>query len=138
MPFYESVFITRQDLSNPQVEALADQLAGVITAPGGKITKRENWGLRNLTYRIKKNRKGTYIMFNIDAAADVVKEYERQMRLNEDIIRYLTVKVEELDSKPSAILAGDREPRGGRGRRADSGEDIDFEIPSLVDGDEEE
>lgn len=142
MPFYESVFIARQDISAQQVETLADQLAEIITAPGGKITKRENWGLRNLAYRIKKNRKGHYVLFNIEASSDVVKEYERQMRINEDVIRYLTTRVEELDDKPSVILTEGKDTRGPK--RKDSrfdgigyGEEDD-DLPSFIVDDEEE
>lgn len=105
MPYYESVFIARQDLSEQKLEALTNELSGIITKTGGKITKKENWGLRNLAYKIKKNRKGHYVLFNLDAPADTIKEYERQMRINEDILRYLTIKIEQLDNSPSIILS---------------------------------
>ena len=105
MPYYESVFIARQDITAQQAEALSTQLVDLITKNGGKVTKKENWGLRNLSYRIKKNRKGHYALLNIDAPADAVKEYERQMRINEDILRYLTVRVDKLDNSPSVILS---------------------------------
>lgn len=119
MPFYESIFIARQDISAQQVEALAEQLSAVINEQGGKVEKQEHWGLRNLAFRIKKNRKGHYVRLNIDAPAKAVQEIERQMRLNEDIIRQLTVRVEELDDEQAALLQsrGSRDDRGGRGGR---------------------
>jgi len=117
MPFYESVFIARQDISAQAVEELADQLAGVITEAGGKITKRENWGLRSLAYRMNKNRKGHYVLFNMDTPIPGIHEMERQMRLNEDVLRFLTIRLKELDDTPSAILTNkgrDDRPRGPR------------------------
>ncbi len=105
MSFYEHVFIARQDLAPAQVEELTNKYAGVIESMGGKVTKREDWGLRNLAYRIKKNRKGYYVLMNIDAPAEAVKEMERLIRIDEDIIRHLTVKVEELEEGPSVMLA---------------------------------
>ncbi|MFN3077322.1 MAG: 30S ribosomal protein S6 [Alphaproteobacteria bacterium] len=122
MPLYETVFIARQDASAPQVEALADQMTAILTELGGSVTKRENWGLRNLAYRIRKNRKGHYILFNINAPAAAVLEMERQMRISEDVLRYLTIKVDVLEEGPSAVLQsrgndrerGDRGDRGGR------------------------
>src|SRR5690606_40511066 len=101
MPFYETVFIARQDISAQQVEALADQFAEIVSQNGGEIKKREYWGLRNLAYRIKKNRKGHYVLFNIDAPPAAVAEMERNMRINEDILRYQSVRVDELDEGPS-------------------------------------
>jgi ribosomal protein S6 len=96
MAFYECVFIARQDISSQQVDGLSDEFAGIVEAGGGKVTKRESWGLRNLAYKIKKNRKGHYMLFNIDAPSEAVLEMERNMRLNEDVLRYLTVRVEEV------------------------------------------
>jgi len=122
--FYESVFIARQDVSGPQVEALADSFTAVIEENGGKVAKRELWGLKNLTYRIKKNRKGHYVMFNLDAPAAAVQEMERQMRLHEDILRYLTVKVDELDDAPSVQARAGRDEERPR-RRHESGGDQD-------------
>lgn len=101
MPYYESVFIARQEISVQQVDALADNFSAVISDGGGKVTKRENWGLKNLAYRIKKSRKAHYMLFNIDAPADVVHEMERQMRLNEDVLRFITLRVNELSDEPS-------------------------------------
>jgi small subunit ribosomal protein S6 len=116
MPFYENVFIARQDLSQAQVDALADQFTAVIKEKGGDVKKRESWGLRNLAFRIRKNRKGHYILMNVDAPPAAIQEVERQMGLNEDVIRFLTVKVEELEEGPSAILQK-RDDRGERGDR---------------------
>ncbi len=125
MPFYENVFIARQDVSAAQVEALAESFAGIVAQAGGKVTKREYWGLRNLAYRVKKNRKGHYMLFNLDAPPAAVNELERNMRINEDVLRYLTVRVETLEEGPSAVMQnrdrGDRDrgdrDRGDRGDR---------------------
>ncbi len=105
MALYENVFIARQDIAASQVDALIDRFENVIKENGGKVTKKENWGLRTLAYRMNKNRKGYYVLFNIDAPAAAVIEMERQMRFDEDVIRYLSVRVEELDDAPSAILS---------------------------------
>ena len=101
MPLYESVVIVRQETSTQQVEGLADNFENIIQENGGSIKKRENWGLRSLAYKIKKNRKGHYLLFNIDAPANAVQELERIMHLNEDILRYLTLKVDVLEEGPS-------------------------------------
>jgi len=124
MPYYENVFIARQDISATQVDALADAFTAIVVEQGGQVTKREYWGLRNLTYRIKKNRKGHYMLFNLDAPPAAVNELERNMRINEDVLRYLTVRVEALEEGPSAVMQnrgrsdererGDRGDRGGR------------------------
>lgn len=95
MTKYESVLIARQDLGASQVSSLVDNLKQVITDQGGEVVRVDNWGLKNLAYRIKKNRKGHYVLLNIAAPAQAVAEYERIMRVNEDIIRYMTVKVDE-------------------------------------------
>jgi small subunit ribosomal protein S6 len=125
MPFYEHVVISRQDISPQQAEALNDQLQAIIQEGGGSVAKIEYWGLRNLTYRIKKNRKGHYSLLAIDAPAPAVKEMERQLSLNEDVLRFLTMRVEELDLELSPVLArrerererererGVSSPRGG-------------------------
>ena len=103
MQNYESVLIARQDLGTSQVTALVSELSEIIAKNGGEVLKVDNWGLKNLAYRIKKNRKGHYVLLNITAPAVCIAEYERLMRINEDIIRYLTVKVEEFYSElPSA------------------------------------
>ena len=114
MPAYEHVLIARQDISPQQAEALNDQIKHLIKEGGGHIAKIEYWGLRNLTYRIKKNRKGHYSLLAIDAPSAAVKEMERQLSINEDVLRYLTLKVEHLDLELSPILARrdrDRERR---------------------------
>jgi len=133
MRLYESVFIARQDISATQVEAMADEFAGIIESAGGSIKKREYWGLRSLAYRIKKNRKGHYIMFNMETDQDALKEYERVMGLNEDVLRFLNVKIEEVEEGPSIIMQNknERPSRGGRDghrdgpRHSDAGDDAD-------------
>jgi len=121
MPFYECVIIARSDVTPQQVDALGEQVAALMAAEGGAVRKTEYWGLRTLAYRIKKNRKGHYLLLNIDAPPKAVAEMERQLRINEDVLRFLTVAVEALEDGPSAILANkgregreDREGRGGR------------------------
>ena len=104
MPFYENVFIARQDISATQVDALADAFTTLVAEQGGQITKREYWGLRNLSYRIKKNRKGHYVLFNLDAPPAAVNELERNMRINEDVLRYLTIRVETPEEGPSVVM----------------------------------
>ena len=104
MPYYESVFIARQDISSAQVESLIKTFEKAITDGGGAVPKKESWGLRTLAYRIKKNRKGHYVLLNIDAPADAVHEMERQMRLNEDVLRNLTTRVDTLEEGPSVIM----------------------------------
>jgi small subunit ribosomal protein S6 len=114
MALYEHVVISRQDISPQQAEALNDQIKTLIEEGGGSVAKIEYWGLRNLTYRIKKNRKGHYSLLAIDAPPAAVKEMERQLGLNEDVLRTLTVRVEELDLELSPVLARrdrEREPR---------------------------
>ena len=98
---YESVLIARQDLGASQVNTLVDELKNVISAQGGEVVRVDNWGLKNLAYRIKKNRKGHYVLMNISAPAQAVAEYERVMRVNEDIIRYMTVRVEDFSENSS-------------------------------------
>ncbi|WIG51246.1 MAG: SSU ribosomal protein S6p [Afipia sp.] len=122
MPLYEHVFLARQDASAQQVEEFTTQITGVIEGLGGKVTKTENWGVRSLTYRMNKNRKAHFMLLNIDGPAAVVSEIERQERINEDIIRYLTVRVDELEEGPSAMMRKaerDRDERGGGGFRGD-------------------
>ena len=104
MPLYEHIYLARQDVSPQQVEEMTNNLTGVLVAGGGKVTKNEYWGLKSLSYRIKKNRKAHYSLLNIDAPAPAIAEMERQMRINEDIIRFLTVRVDELEEGPSAML----------------------------------
>ena len=121
MPFYESVFIARQDIAATQVEALSTAFAEIIKANGGKVLKTEQWGLRNLAYRINKNKKGHYVMFNLDAPPAAVAEMERNMRISEDVLRYMTVAVEELEEGPSAMLR--KEERSDRPSFGDRGGD---------------
>lgn len=104
MPLYEHVFIARQDLSEAQVKSIKETYKKHISSSGGKVTKDEYWGLRTLAYQIKKNKKGHYVLLNIDAPAPAVQEMERQLRINDDILRHLTVKVDELDNEPSAMM----------------------------------
>ncbi len=119
MPLYECVFIARQDISATQVESLVGQFSGTIEENGGKVAGSEMWGLRNLAYRVKKNRKGHYVLLNLDSPSPAVQEMERNMRLSEDVIRYLTVRVEELEEGPSVVMQSrhSRDDRGGRGGR---------------------
>jgi small subunit ribosomal protein S6 len=105
MALYEHVIIARQDISPQQAEALNDQMKALLEEQGGTVAKIEYWGLRNLTYRIKKNRKGHYSLLAIDAPAPAVKEMERQLSLNEDVLRFITIRVEELDLELSPVLA---------------------------------
>ena len=117
MAFYEHVIIARQDISPQQAEALNDTLKTLIEEQGGHIAKIEYWGLRNLTYRIKKNRKGHYSLLALDAPAAAVQELERQLSINGDVLRYLTVRDEELDLELSPVLARRDRDREGRGDR---------------------
>jgi len=121
MAYYESVFIARQDVSSSNVEELAGQLQQIVQDNGGSVTKTEHWGLKNLAYRMKKNRKGHYVLFNIDAPAEAVHELERNMRFNEDIIRFLTVKVDNLDPNPSVQMERKDKKDSGRGDRRGGG-----------------
>jgi small subunit ribosomal protein S6 len=121
MPLYESVFIARNDVTQQQVDTIADQITATLGEQGGEVKKREYWGLRGLAYRIKKNRKGHYMLLGIDASPAAMQEVERQLGLNEDVLRVLTLRVEAIDEAPSAILSRrgeDRErERGFRGPR---------------------
>ena len=104
MALYESVIIGRQDLTPNQFEELIDEFIKIIESYKGAIKKRENWGLRNLAYKINKNRKGHYVLLNIDSSSDAIIEYERLMRLNEDIIRFLTIGISSVDEKSSPLM----------------------------------
>jgi small subunit ribosomal protein S6 len=104
MPLYESTFIARQDLSKQDVNKIADSLGTIVEQGGGKVVKNEYWGLRSLSYRINKNRKGHYTMLAIDAPAPAIKEMERNIRINEDIVRALTVRVDEIPEGPSVMM----------------------------------
>jgi len=104
MALYESVIIGRQDLTPNQFEELVEEFIKVIVSYKGVIKKRENWGIRNLAYKINKNRKGHYILLNIDSSSDAILEFERIMKLNEDIIRFLTIRINSIDEKPSPLM----------------------------------
>ncbi len=121
MPFYEHVFLARQDLANAQVDALAAEFTGLIEAGGGKVTKTEYWGLRTIAYKIKKNRKAHYMLLNIDAPFAALAEMERNVRLSEDIIRSQTIRVEAHEEGPSAMMRKvertERDGPPGRGDR---------------------
>jgi small subunit ribosomal protein S6 len=116
MPLYEHVFVTRRDISSQQVDNLTETLTGIIKDGGGAVTKTEYWGLRNLAYRIKKNRKGHYVLLNIDSPFPAVAEMERVLRLNEDVIRTMTIRVDELEEEPSVVMQ-QKTSRDDRGRR---------------------
>lgn len=117
MPLYECVMIARNDVTQQQVEAIADDIAGQLEADGGAVRKREYWGLRTLAYRIKKNRKGHYMLLGLDAKPTFITEMERRLGLNEDVLRYMTLRIEEIEEAPSAILSrkSDERERGFRG-----------------------
>ena len=122
MPLYEHIFMARQDVTPQQVEAMVDQYKGVIEQNGGSVDKTEMWGVKSLAYRIKKNRKAHFTMFNISAPAPAVAEMERQMRINEDILRFMTIRVEELETEPSVMMQKrDRDERKDRERRERDG-----------------
>jgi small subunit ribosomal protein S6 len=119
MPLYEHVFLARQDVSPQQVEELTAQYKGVIEGLGGKITKQEYWGIKSLSFRIRKNRKAHFTLFNIDGPPAAVREIERQEGINEDVLRYLTIRVDELEEGPSAMMRKadrdrERDERDGR------------------------
>lgn len=105
MPLYEHVLIARNDVTQAQVELIADEIATELAADGGSVKKREYWGLRGLAYRIKKNRKGHYMLLGLDAKPQFITEMERKLGLNEDVLRHMTIRVEAIDEAPSAILA---------------------------------
>ncbi len=117
MPLYEVVLIARNDVTQQQVEGIADEIATAIEPEGGAIKKREYWGLRSLSYRIKKNRKAHYMLLGLDAQPASVREVERQLGLNEDVLRFMTIRVDAIDEAPSAILSrkSDDRERGFRG-----------------------
>jgi small subunit ribosomal protein S6 len=118
LAYYECVFIARQDISATQVEGLCETFTKIIADNGGSIANTENWGLRTLSYRINKNRKAHYVMFNIDAPAAAIHEMERQMRINEDVLRYLTIKVDAFEEGPSVMMQSRQ--RDDRPRRYDN------------------
>ena len=123
MPCYESVFIARQDISASQAEGLTETFSQIISSNGGNVISTESWGLRSIAYRIKKNRKGHYVLMNIDAPAPALHEMERQMRIHEDVLRYMTIRIDGFEEGPSAMLRNkdrdDRPRRNDRGERGD-------------------
>jgi small subunit ribosomal protein S6 len=128
MPLYEHVFLARQDLSQAQVDALAENATKIVEENQGKVVKTETWGLRSLAYKIQKNRKAHFVMLDLDASGAAIAELERQTRMNEDVIRYMTVRVDEHEKGPSVMMRkqersdrGDRPDRGGFGDRPDRG-----------------
>jgi small subunit ribosomal protein S6 len=127
MPLYEHIFMARQDVTPQQVETMVDQYKGVIEQNGGTVEKTEMWGVKSLAYRIKKNRKAHFTMFNLNAPAPAVAEMERQMRINEDILRFMTIKVEELETEPSVMMQKrDRDERKDRERRERDTDGVGF------------
>jgi small subunit ribosomal protein S6 len=121
MPLYEHVFLARQDLAQAQVDALAENATKIITDNGGSVVKTETWGLRSLAYRIAKNRKAHYVLLDVDAPPGVVAELERQTQINEDVIRYMTIKVDEHEAGPSAMMRRNERSERDRGDRGDRG-----------------
>jgi len=122
MPLYEHIFIARRDISSQQVDSLTESLSEIIKEGGGEVKKTEYWGLRNLSYRIKKNRKGHYVLLNLDTPYPALAEMERVLRLNEDIVRTMTIKVDELEEGPSAVMQ-QKASRDDRGPRREGGRD---------------
>ena len=127
MPLYESVFIARQDISAGQVDTLADEMEKLITDNGGSVARREYWGLRNLAYRMKKNRKGHYVLFNLDAPSEAIQEMARNLRLHEDVLRYMTIRLEALRVEASPMVYGKGERDRAERRAHDDAEDENTE-----------
>lgn len=122
MPLYEHVFLARQDASSAQVEQLTKEFSDILEEAGGKVARSEYWGLKTLAYKIKKSRKAHYTMLNIDSPPNAVDEMERRMRISTDIIRFMTIRVDEHETEPSVMMRKqDRDDRGPRGPRGDRG-----------------
>jgi small subunit ribosomal protein S6 len=139
MPLYEHVFLARQDLAQAQVDALAENATKILTDNGGSVVKTETWGLRSLAYRMSKNRKAHYVALDVDAPPAAIAELERQTNINEDVIRFLTIRVDEHEAGPSAMMRrGERErergDRGDRGDRGPRGGDRDYKDVRLLQG----
>lgn len=132
MAYYEHVLIARQDISPQQVDALLEDITRTVQEHGGKVEKSEYWGLRNLAYRVRKNRKGHYCLLNLDAPAEAVHELERKQRINEDVLRFITVRVEELDAEPSPVLA--RRDRDEKRRARREGRDGEGDVGYGMEG----
>ena len=127
MPLYEHVFLARQDLAQAQVDALAENATKIVEDNGGKVARTEAWGLRSLAYRIAKNRKAHYVALDLDAPAAAIAELERQSNINEDIIRFLTIRVDEHETGPSAMMRrGDKDRERSRGGDRDRDRAPDF------------
>ena len=136
MAFYEHVFLARQDVSGQRVDELVDQYKGVIEAGGGSVGKTEYWGLKSLAFRVNKNRKAHYTLMNIDAPHEAVAEMERQMRINEDVLRFMTVRVDAIDAEPSVMMQKrERDERKDRERRRR--DDDDGPVTEFAGGGEE-
>jgi small subunit ribosomal protein S6 len=138
MAYYEHILITRPDISPAQVDTLVETITNQITEAGGKVTKTEYWGLRNLAYRVKKNRKAHYSLLNVDASSAAMQEVERQLRINEEVLRFMTIRLEALDNEPSVILARrEKEEKKAKARadfaRADGYDDLEFEIAESME-----
>lgn len=125
MSHYECVFLMRQDISAQQAETIADEYQKLIEDAGGSVGRREHWGLKSLSYKIKKNRKAHYVLFNLEASSETLMEMERQMRLNEDVLRYLSIKTEDAITEPSAMMKSRDDRRDRRGGRDDRPRDRD-------------
>jgi small subunit ribosomal protein S6 len=123
MPLYEHVFLARQDLAQAQVDTLAENATKILEDNGGKVVKTETWGLKSLAYKIAKNRKAHFVMLDVDAPAPAVAELERQTNINEDVIRFMTIRVDEHEGGPSAMMRRDRSSRDDRGDRGPRGGD---------------
>ena len=136
MPLYEHVYLARQDVSAQQVEELTAQFKGIIEKMGGTVPKVEYWGVKSLTYRIRKNRKAHFTLLNVDAPPAALAEIERQQRINEDVLRYITIRVDELEEEPSAMMRKvdrDRERDERRGDRFDRGDRFGGDRPRRDD-----
>jgi len=136
MPLYEHVYLARQDVSAQQVEELTAQFKGIIEKMGGTVPKVEYWGVKSLTYRIRKNRKAHFTLLNVDAPPAALAEVERQQRINEDVLRYITIRVDELEEEPSAMMRKvdrDRERDERRGDRFDRGDRFGGDRPRRDD-----
>lgn len=135
MALYEHVFLARQDVSQQQVDALVEQYSGLISEMGGSVAKTEYWGMKSLSFRIKKNRKAHYTLMNIDASVGLRQQMERQMGINEDVLRFMTIRIDAFEEGPSAMMRkSDRDDRRG-GRGGDRGGDRGERRPRRDDGD---
>ena len=135
MPLYEHVFLMRQDVTTQQVEAMVEQFRGVIETGGGIVEKAEMWGLKSLAYRLKKNRKAHFTLLGLDSPPAAVAEMERQMRISEDVLRFMTIRVEEIEEAPSIMMQKrDRDERKDRERRRRDEEGYGYGAPDMGEG----